>query len=162
AVAYTVRDSGFGPRSATNVVFAEANRGEVARYARPGEHRKTFVFAEVSTPSKVLQFDAFIHEDLFHGSDPSLRLYDTTFEGVADINDPARDLDRLDMMETVEALGVGLSRCRSSDVGRYGEILHLVSERLGWKSDAFRGYRCRIDYPLYGAQVALAWDQPHR
>ncbi|MCA9310357.1 MAG: hypothetical protein KDA21_04075, partial [Phycisphaerales bacterium] len=158
SVIYTLQDNGFGPRSASNVVFAEANRGEVARFARPGVNRKTFVFAEVSTPSKVLQFDAFVHEDLFSGSDPSLRLYDTSFEGVADLNDPSRELDRLDMMESVESLGMGLSRCRSSDIGSYGEILRRVCETLDWSSGTFRGYRCRVDYPLYGTQVAMAWD----
>jgi hypothetical protein len=159
-ILYTLRDNGFGPRSATDVVFAEANRGEVARYAKPGVHRKTFVFAENSTPSKVLQFDAFVHEDLFSGSDPSLRIYDTSFEGVADLNDPTRELDRLDMMESVESLGTGVSRCRSSDIGRYSELLRTVCDKLGWDGRSFRGYRCRIDYPLYGTQVAMAWDQP--
>ena len=106
------------------------------------------------------QFDAFVHEDLFSGSDPSLRLYDTSFEGVADLNDPSRELDRLDMMESVESLGMGLSRCRSSDIGSYGEILRRVCETLDWSSGTFRGYRCRVDYPLYGTQVAMAWDQP--
>ncbi len=159
-VRYTLRDSGFGPRSATDVVFAEANRGEVNRYANPGVQRKTFVFAEVSTPAQVLQFDALIHEDLFQGSDPSLRIYDTSFEGVADLNDPTRELDRLDLMESVESLGKGVSRCRSSDVGRYGDLLELVCNKLAWNGRSFRGYRCRIDYPLYGTQVAMAWDQP--
>lgn len=161
SILYTLRHNGFGPRSATDLVFAEANRGEVARYAKPGVHRKSFVFAEVSTPSKVLQFDAFVHEQLFPGSDPSLRIYDTSFEGVADLNDPTRELDRLDMMEAVESLGVGVSRCRSADVGRYGELLQTVCEKLGWDGATFRGYRCRIDYPLYGTQVAMSWDQPH-
>lgn len=158
-VLYTLRDDGFGPRSAIDVVFAESNRGEIARYAKPGVHRKSFVFAEVSPPAKVLQFDAFVHKDLFQGSDPSLRIYDTSFEGIADINDPARELDRLDMMQTIEPLGIGLSSCRSSDFGAYSELLRTVCQKLGWASGDFRGYRCRVDYPLYGTQVAMAWDQ---
>jgi hypothetical protein len=162
AVLYTLRENGFGARSATDVVFAEANRGEVARYAKPGVHRKTFVFAEISVPSKVLQFDAFIHKDLFRGQDPSLRIYDTSFEGVADPNDPTRVLDRLEMMETVESLGVGVSRCRSADIGLYGDLLNSVCTKLAWDGTSFRGYRCRIDYPIYGSQICLAWDQPHR
>jgi len=160
AMVYTLRDNGFGPRSATDVVFAEANRGEVARYAKPGVNRKTFVFAEVSTPSQVLQFDAFIHEDLFAGADPALRIYDTSFEGVADPNDPSREIDRLDLMETIESLGTGVTRCRSADVSRYAELLRLVCDKLKWDGRTFRGYRCRIDYPIYGSQVAMAWDQP--
>jgi hypothetical protein len=60
----------------------------------------------------------------------------------------------------VESLGTGVSRCRSSDIGRYSELLRTVCDKLGWDGRSFRGYRCRIDYPLYGTQVAMAWDQP--
>ena len=31
---------------------------------------------------------------------------------------------------------------------------------LGWDDRAFRGYRCAIDYPVYGSQVSLAFDPP--
>ena len=162
AILYTMRENGFGPLSATDVVFAEVNLREVARYAKPGVKRKSFVFAEVSSPSKALQFDVFVHESLFIGTEPGIRIYDTSFEGVADPNDPTRELDRLDMLESVESLGTGISRCRSADIGRYGELLQSVCARLGWDGTRFRGYRCRIDYPLYGSQVILTWDQTER
>lgn len=160
AVLYTLRENGFGPQSATDIVFAEANRGEVIRYAQPGERKKTFVFAEVSTPSKVMQFDAFIHPEVFVGQEPSLRIYDTALEGVASPNDPTRDLDRLDMMESVESLGTGVTRCRSAGVGRYAQMLETVCNSLGWDGSIFRGHRCRIDYPIYGTQTVLMWDRP--
>lgn len=161
AVLYTLRDGGFGPLSATDIVFAEANRDEMSRYAKPDVRRKTFVFAEVSTPSKVLQFDALVHQDLFAGQEPSLRMYDTSLEGVADANDPTRDLDRLEMIESVKPLGVGVSRCRSADIRRYADLLRTVCSRIGWDSSSFRAFRCRVDYPIYGSQVMMTWDQPH-
>jgi hypothetical protein len=157
-VHYTLGDRGFGPRSATDLVFAEVNRDEMARYIPDGERRKRHVFAEVSIPSKVLLFDALLHRDVFPGQDPSLHIYDTVLEGVADVNDPARDIDRMDMCETIQHLGWGIDKFRSRDASSYARLLHTVCERLRWDGSRFRGYRCRIDYPLYGSQVAMTWD----
>ena len=125
-----------------------------------GSGRKAYVFAETSIPCEILQFDAFVHEDVYPGRSPALRLYDTAFDGVADINDPSRDIDRLDMLESIDELGRGLTSCRSQDIPRYHELLSHVFEQLGWSADAFRGYRSRIDYPVYGSQIAMMFDPP--
>lgn len=161
-VHYALADEGFGPRSAVDIVFTEVNRGEVRRFNPPGVHRKGYVFAEVSTPAKALQFDAFLHEDVYPRSRPTLRLYDTSFEGVADVNNEARDADLFDTLETIEPLGAGLASRRSADAPRYDELLALVAERMNWDPRAFRGQRCRIDYPIYGSQVAMVFDRPQR
>jgi hypothetical protein len=91
-------------------------------------------------------------------SDPQLLIYDTALDGVANINDQSRDIDRLDMVESVQALGVGPSRWRSADVPNYAELVRDVSRRLRWDAELFRGYRCRIDYPIYGSQIAMAFE----
>ncbi len=156
-VHYTLGDTGFGPRSEVDIVFGEANIAELDRYIEPGEAgKKAYVFAEVLTPSRTLQLDLFVHRDLYPDQHPSLLIYDTASEGVANINDRSRDIDRLDLMESIESLGQGIARCRSSDVPRYGDLLGEVCERLGWDGGSFRAFRCRIDYPLYGSQVAMA------
>lgn len=155
---YTMAENGFGPRSASDLIFAEVNLNEMARYIPHAQKRKRHVFAENSIPSKVLVFDALLHEDVFPGLDPSLMIYDTVLEGVADINDPGRDIDRLDLCETIQNLGMGIIKFRSSDVPRYAELLHTVCDKLGWDATRFRGYRCKVDYPIYGSQVAMTWD----
>jgi hypothetical protein len=38
-------------------------------------------------------------------------------------------------------------------------LLHLC-ERFGWDPARFRGYRTRIQYPVYGWQVCLAFTPP--
>lgn len=157
-VHYTLGDNGYGPRSASDLVFAEVNLDEMARYIPAAEKRKRHVFAEVSVPSKVLVFDALLHRDVFAGQDPSLVIYDTVLEGVADINDPGRDMDRLDLCESIQSLGMDIAKFRSSDLSRYAELLHLVCDKLGWDPTQFRGYRCRVDYPIYGSQVAMTWN----
>ena len=56
--------------------------------------------------------------------------------------------------------GYGLSRARHRAVPNHIELLSHIYEKLGWKSDEFRLYRCGIDYPIYGVQAALAFDPP--
>lgn len=159
-VHYSLASEGFGPGSEVDLVFAEVNRGEISRFAQPGSARKGYVFAENSVSAGAIQFDALLHESVFPGSDALLRIYDTAFEGVANVNDRSRDIDMLDMLESVEALGTGLSRFRSSDVPRYAELIAEACGAMKWDGRSFRGYRCRIDYPVYGSQVAMLFDMP--
>lgn len=155
AVHYLLADEGFGPGSSADVVFAEANIDELPRFVPAGSERRSYYFAEVVAPAKVLQFDVLVHEELYTSGPPELRIYDTSFEGVASANDPSRDVDRLDLMESIEELGVG--RFRSADVPRYAELVRHALEGMGWDGGRFRGYRCRVDYPVYGSQVMMAF-----
>ncbi len=157
-VHYVLGGEGYGPRSAVDLVMAEVNLSEMRRTVPAGSGRKGYVFAEVSIPAAVMQLDAFVHEGVYPGATPSIRVYDTAFEGVADANDRARDIDALDVAETVESLGTGLSGCRSADVPRYTDLLRQVCARMRWSPESFRGYRCRVEYPLYGTQVTMLFD----
>ena len=66
------------------------------------------------------------------------------------------------MAETIQPLGVGLGNCRSAEVPWYPELLQTVCGKLGWDAGGFRGYRCRIEYPIYGSQVVMAFPAPVR
>lgn len=157
-VQYTLAGDDFGPSAAVDLFFAEANVGELPRYLPPGNDRKSYFFAEVVTPAQLLQFDVLVHESLYPGPEPALRIYDTSFEGVASVNDPSREIDRLDMLESIEPLGVGATRFRSGAVPRYAELLRHVFTTIGADGSRYRGYRCRIDYPVYGSQVAMVFE----
>lgn len=159
-VHYTLGEDAFGPGSEVDLVFAEANLAELDMYRQAGSTRKRYAFAEVSTPSRAMQFDCFVHEDALPQGEPTLKIYDTSFEGVADVNDPAREIDRLDLLERIEPLGTGMSMVRSADASRYTELLRLACSSMGWDGSRFRGFRCRIEYPIYGSQVAMAFDPP--
>lgn len=159
-VHYSLGTESFGPRSAADLVFAEVNLAEMARFVPVGSRRKRYVFAEISTPVEMLIFDALVYDGEFPTADPTLHIYDTVLDGIADVNDPARDIDRLDCTETVQPLGRGLARFRTAEAPRYDEMLQHVCDRLGWDGNRFRGYRCRIEYPIYGSQVVLAFDAP--
>ncbi len=159
-VHYTLAGDAFGPRSAVDLVFAEVNRAEMPRFVPESSGRRGYVFAEISTPVKTLHFDVLVHQDVYPQRDPDLFIYDTSLDGVANINDPARDIDRLDLLESIQNLGTGPSRWRSADVPDYAALIREVCRRLRWDAMAFRGYRCRIDYPIYGSQVAMAFKPP--
>lgn len=156
-VHYALAGSGYGPKSAADLVFAEVNPSEMPHYVEPATRPLRQLFAEVATPVNALVFDALVHEKVFTWAEPALTLYDTVLDGVADVNDPARDLDRLDVQERIQPLGRGVSRFRLMGFPRYAELLRHVCDKLGWDGDVFRGYRCRIEYPIYGCQVVMAW-----
>ena len=157
---YTLAGRDFGPRSAVDIVLVEVNMSEMARYVPAELGRKGNVFAEISSPAKGLVFDVLVHKDVYPGEDPQLLIYDTAFDGVADINDPTRDVDRMDMIESVQLLGRGTAKWRNTRVASYVEMLREVYSRLGWDDSEFRGFRCAIDYPVYGSQVAMAFKPP--
>jgi len=159
-VHYALGNTGYGPRSAVDLVFAEVNRAEMPRYVPSEKKRKGYVFAEVGTPAKKLHFDVFVHQDVYPGSDPELLIYDTVLEGVADVNDHGRDIDRLDLVESIEPLGQSAARFRAASIPAYTALLDLVRSKMGWETEPIRGYRCRIDYPIYGSQVAMTFDPP--
>lgn len=159
-VHYSLAGEGFGPRSASDLVFAEVNVAEMARTVPAGSQRKRYVFAEVSTPVERLIFDALVFDGSFPTPDPSLHIYDTVLEGIADVNDPSRDVDRLDTVESVQPMGRGVGRLRTAEVPNYVDMLRHVCGKLGWNPDPFHTYRCRIEYPIYGSQVVLAFTAP--
>jgi hypothetical protein len=156
AMFYTLGGDGFGAASAVDVYFAEVNLAEIKSNPAAVTFGLYF-FAEAAVPAKALQFDMVVHDALFNGDQPSLKLHDTVLEGVADVFDARRDLDRFDMLESVQSLGRGPGQLRSTRSPAYAPLMRMVSERLGYDSAAFRSYRCAIDYPIYGSQVSMAF-----
>lgn len=162
---YTLADEGFGPRSAVDLVFAEVNRNEIDRWAAAapnahGRERRTYFFAEVPIPTEALLFDVYSHEAIFGGREPELSVYDTALEGIASPNDPGRDIDRLDTSESIATIPLGAGAAPSSDAPVYATLIADVCARLGWSLERFRGWRTRIDYPMYGSQVTLSFAPP--
>jgi hypothetical protein len=159
-VRYLLADQGFGKRALHDLLLAEVNRSEMAATPAPG--RRGYVFVEVAPPSKLLLFDVLVHRDLYAGLEAQLEIYDTSFEGVVDANDPARQLDRLELHQRLERLdvppaGLNLAEMSCAELPRHAELSQHVFDRLGWAPESFRGYRCRMDYPVYGSQLVVAF-----
>ncbi len=157
---YTIADHGFGPHRKVDLVLAECNFAEISRTVPKGSGRLGYYFAEVSVPARRLLFDVLVHEDVYPGREPSLSIYDTTLDGVADVNDRSRDIDKLDMMERIQPLGRGADTLRVAETPQYVGMIRHVLGAMKWNDQKFRGYRCRIDYPIYGSQVVMAFQPP--
>lgn len=162
SVHYALAGDAFGPESSVDFLLAEVNLDEIPRFVPRGSGRRSYVFASVSIPVRTLVFDALVHRDLYGGRDPSLVLYDTAIDGIASVNDRSRDISRLDMIETLQSMGTGIAGLRTGVVPRYIDMLRAVFARTGWDEQAFRGYRCAIEYPVYGSQVVMAFDASER
>ena len=152
--------NGLGPRSVVDMLAADHHPAAIERYAAPGRRNRKGTAVVPDIPVKVLLFDVLLHEEVFPGSEPELLVYDMGLKGRADVNDPNRDIDRMAVHESVEFLGRDLSRFHATEVPNYVDMLRHVCERQGWDAAKFRGYRCRIQYPVHGWQVCMAFDPP--
>ncbi len=163
ATHYLLDEPGFGAVSGVNLVTCEVNRGEIPRYLPATRNRRAWASSDINIPARSSQFDMLIHEDLFPGESPELRLYDTTIRGQADVNDRTRDIDQLDLLETVEALGQGSHRFGSSVVPQYRALLAHACDALSFDGQKLRGFRVHSEYPIYGSQFALTirTTEPH-
>jgi hypothetical protein len=159
-VQYRLAGDAFGRGSAVDLILAEVNLAEMARFAAEGSQRKRYYFAEVGTPCRALLFDVLIHHDLHSAAPPSLAVYDTVLEGVASVNDPRRDIDRLAVTGGFQALGSGTAGLRTPKLPRYAALVAHVFERVGWDASAFHAFRYRSRYPLYGSQVVAVFPAP--
>lgn len=154
---YLLAGDAFGPKAACDLTFAELNRGEVPRFvAQSGKRR--FVYTDVPIPVERLIFDAIIHEDVLGPAGAQLSLYDTSTRGIADINDRARDIDRIDLSETLRPLGKGIDRCRVSEVPWYDGLLERITTTLGYDTNKLVANRTVIDFPLHATQIAITYE----
>jgi hypothetical protein len=161
-VHYLLKPGGFGSVNAIDLVTCEVNRAEIQRYISADRNRKAWASSDINIPSRRMQFDVFVHKDLYTSAFPEVRVYDTTILGQADINDPSRDVDRLDLLESIEDLGTGINRFGSSHVPKYRAMLTEVCETLGFDHGLLRGYRVSSDYPIYGSQYAMLFATQQR
>ena len=157
-VQYILAGEDFGLKATRDLLLAEVNLEELPRKPAPG--RRPYVFAEISTPVHLLVFDVFVHQDLYPKHTPELSTYDTAFEGIVDVNDPTRAIDLLESTDELVELGPGLDALAVPEVPHHRELLEHVFSNLAWDPSSFRGWRARVDYPLFGTQVAVSLRPP--
>ncbi len=157
---YTLGGEDFGPKFAVDLLLAEVNPAGMQRYSPPDEMRMAAAGADIYTPTRKLCLDVFLPDDVFPGSDPQLVISDTSFDGSGNINDPTRMIDRYDMLETVQLIGRDDISLRMPEFPRYPQLVRHVFDRMGWERHRYRGYRCRVDYPIFGSEVILGFDRP--
>ncbi len=157
----TVSDLPLGQRHARgqDIVSAQVFRG--LHRQRRGDGGPTAGFAgQAEPPAEVCVVDALVHDEVWPDIQPRLCLFDTVVRGIAHPDDPWRQADRLDMLESVQPLGRGPDAFRLPEFPRYPELVRDVCARLGWDANRLRGWRVRVRYPIYGAQIGLAFPLP--
>jgi len=159
-VHYYLPDDLLGPREIVDMFVVDHHPAAIGRYSPVGEPRKTSLFVEPALPVANLVFDVLMHRDAFPGAAPSLAVYDTGYEGLVDVNDPSRDIDRMPLDESIEILPSPFTKLRAEGVPNYGRMLAHLAGRFGWDPDEFRCFRTTIAYPVFGWQVCLVFDRP--
>ncbi len=110
-------------------------------------------------PCKVLLADVFVRDDVFADRPPSLT---TTLHSIATgaprPDAPAFQLDDVALNPSLQLLGSGISAAASSDIPQYTSLLGDVFGKLGWDASRFRGYRCRIQYPIPLVSLTFWFD----
>lgn len=157
---YTLDGNAYGPNLAVDLLLAEVNVAEMAATVERGSGRRGWVYSDTPIPARRMVLDVFVHEDVYPGAAPELLLYDTAGQGVADVNDRGRDLDRLDLVETVETIGRGLRGAGIKSFAPYRDLMKHVFSKLAWDAEEFVLHRVEVDYPLHGMQVAVAFEAP--
>jgi hypothetical protein len=151
--------SGIGLASAHDLVLAELRRTGPRRYRKPDDPRpRTGLSDAINVPSRRYVFDLLLHREAYPDWEPRVRVLETGEQGRAAANDPTRDLDLIDVEESITPLGTGLGRCGLDDVPRYGEMLEHVLGRAGWEPGELRAFRTDIEYPIFGSQVQHRFD----
>ena len=146
-------------QSGVNLVHATFLPGRKPTQRAPGEPAGVVTMAVgVDTPSKAMIFDVLAHEDLFPGQDPALEIYRTV--GVVSMKHAGREVDRMDVRESVQRLGKGIAKFRAAETPEYQDVIRHVCSQRGWDANALRGYRCRIDFPIYSSEIVLGFELP--
>lgn len=119
-----------------------------------GEHS-----AVCDTPSELLVFDLFFHEEFQFAMSPEVLLYS---ELGASVPYPSRgrDRNRLPLNERLQDLGRGPLLVATPEVRRYREMVQAVFDRMGWAPTEFHGFRMKIAYPACPTAVVLRYPLP--
>lgn len=146
--------SSVGLPSSCDLVFANLRRNGARRHVLPESDRRIAASVQaVSLPIRVMVFDILLADGAYPGWTPNVRVVEIGSGGVPDPQDQLSGYTVLDTSESIEPMGVGINRFRAGDIPNYLEVLQYTCDRLGWDPGAFRGYRARIEYPIYGTAI---------
>jgi hypothetical protein len=109
-------------------------------------------------PCKMVVRDLFIHESLYVGSLPEIRLELPVPPG-APLRFPRGAMARLntlDLLAPIEQLGIGLARAAVPGAPDHAPLLEHAFRQVRWDPSAFRGYRVAIAYPV--PMISMHWQ----
>ena len=152
-----------GLRSACDVVTADYFTDALRRWRTPEDRAtKSGVHEGVSIPTRTLVFDLLLYDNMYPGQDPRVRIIEMGELGMVSANDDTRELDVLDLDVDMKPMGFGVERFRVKEIPRYVDMLNHVCGKVGADPTRLRGYRTRIEYPVFGTQVQSYIELPVR
>ncbi len=149
-----------GPRSVTDLFVVDHHVATMRRYRKDEPRARTSLFVEPALPVALLVFDVLLDADVFPGAEPELVAFDTGYDGIANVNDPARDIDRMPLHEPIGFIGHDMRNVYATEVPGYTDVLAHLCARFQWDPARFRAYRVRIQYPVYGWQICMTFEPP--
>lgn len=149
---------GVGNRSAITCIDGYLAQAAVPKY-RDNTNLYGSMLTWVPIPCEVLVLDLVVHEGALGSLSPIVGCYSSALND-SELPGTMESCDRLPSNESVMYLGKGLPVLHSADITRHAEMYAAVFERLGWPSERFDVYRCRIAFPVMLASVLIRFDLP--
>lgn len=155
---YRLVQDEIGKRSAQTFYFGERVPDAYPEIGADGAQLATDSVIN-ATPSRLLQFDVFVHRSVWRGARACLATYRTVPHGpVYEENIGEREDDLIDLGITLDSVpGRSLAR-RASEVTGYGALLAHALGSLGHDAEDFEAHRVRVRYPLHGAQIMVVFE----
>lgn len=149
-ISYELRAQGLGRGAAFTLM-----NGFLVRSAGPRHIPGFAVSTYVNTPSEVAIFHVLMHDSLWNATPPRVTVHEpgTEFEAMKN------GFSILPQNEQARYLGRGVKVCETTDDPQHAEMLQWVVGKLGWPAESFNAFRLRIEYPIVGCKVRLAFDQ---
>jgi hypothetical protein len=121
--------------------------------AAPGSEGACVGFAKViDIPVQAYVGDVLIHKSVWSARPPEVDVSAFRLDGTLDYGEQ----DRLPITEKAEYLGDGIDAARTPLIPRYAELLTYTIERMGWKTDEFRVFRCLVKYPVMYTRIGMS------
>jgi hypothetical protein len=105
----------------------------------------------IDSPIEVFVADILMHRSIWDTRPPEVGIYAAPPHPSLEL----RDASLLPMAESAEYLGDGIDAARTPLIPRYAEMLSLAMDTMGWKAEAFRVFRCRVDYPVLSSRIRV-------
>jgi hypothetical protein len=126
----------------------------------PASGTRTFTCGDaVAHAYKRLTLTMLVHRGAWVGCDFALRAYDTATRGLVALPDPVRELDRLEIDESVLCTDDAREALQRSPVRGHADMVTAVVSPHAWEVSEFRAFHCEVLYPLYGAHIMLLHEQ---
>jgi len=149
-----------GLASSMDIAVGEHTPSCINALRKAGDSTRYGPVAGVLIPTKLLVFDVLVHKDAFAQGHPELLVYEMGSQGLADMNDPTRDGDRVQTGDSIVDLGWGLDAMRIPEARSYTSMVRESLEVMNLDERDFRVYRCQSQYPVFGTQYSFAFT-PH-